>query len=343
MKKLYIMLAVLALVSCKQRVYLTVHEPAPVFIEKDYLKVGVVNRSFAASSSQVIDILENALTLEGNLDREGSTQAVLGMFDELSATQRFVKTTLLDSMTVENGGVDAFPAAIPWQEVDVLCQKADVQLLFVLETFDTDSKINYSTQKVEKVTPLGTIPLLQHTAEVTTIIKTGWRIYDPLNKIIRDEQVLFDQVVLRGTGITPAKALATILNRTQAIKQISHDLGRSYAGRISPQSFRVWRSYFNKGSRNLKMAKRRSEVGDWEGASKLWLEDTKAAKRKVAGRATYNMAIWEEINGDVYKAYEWAKKAYSDYNIKEAMNYANILRNRIDRIERDQALKAQDQ
>ena len=89
------------------------------------------------------------------------------------------------------------------------------------------------------------------------------------------------------------------------------------------------------------MAKRRSEVGDWDGAAELWLEDTKSPKRKVAGRACYNMGIHAEINGDIYKAYEWAKKAYSDYKIKEGLTYSNILRKRIRRIElNNQLIKA---
>ena len=342
MRYLYIVFALFLFYSCKQTVHLTITEPAPVFIEKDYVKVGVVNRSYSGESSRVIDAIENALTLEGNLDREGATKAVEGMFDQLANDKRFIRKVMLDSLTVENGGSGVFPATLPWAEVEKLCQEADIQLLFVLEAYDTDTKINYSSQTINKSTPLGTVPVLQHTARVTTIIKTGWRIYDPVNKIIRDEQLLVDQIILSGNGITPAGALAAILNRGQSVRQLSYDLGRSYSDRINEQSFRVWRTFFNKGSENLRQAKRKSEVGDWEGAADLWMVDTKSTKRKVAGRAAYNMAVYEEINGDVYKAYEWAKIAYTDYRIKPAFDYSNLLRDRINRIEHDKALREMD-
>jgi hypothetical protein len=41
------------------------------------------------------------------------------------------------------------------------------------------------------------------------------------------------------------------------------------------------------------------------------------------------MALVSEINGDLEKASSWAKRAYVDYNNKNALYYMNILQNRI--------------
>ena len=49
---------------------------------------------------------------------------------------------------------------------------------------------------------------------------------------------------------------------------------------------------------------------------------------KIAGRATYNMAILSEINGDLDEALNLARKAWGDYNIKQALDYVRILENR---------------
>jgi hypothetical protein len=336
---LYFTLLSVFLISCKQRVYLTISEPAAVFLEKEYESAGVVNRTYSSGAGKVVDVIENAMTLEGNLDHEGSKAAITGMFDQLTVNQRFKHIVMLDSMTVQNGGMDVFPAPLSWAEVDKICMDNGVQLLFVLEVFDTDTKIDYSTRNVTKSTPLGDVPLLEHTVKMVTKIKTGWRIYDPKNKLIRDEYYLRDQIISRGSGINPVKAASTLMKRGQAVRQVSRQVGRFYAGRVEDQRFRVWREYYNKGSRNLKMAKRRSEVGDWDGAAELWEKDTHSSKRKVAGRACYNMAIYAEINGDVYGALEWAQKAYTDYNIKFAKDYAQLLRNRVRRWEENQRRK----
>jgi hypothetical protein len=310
-------------------------------LQKSYTTAAIVNRSFSEGATEILDKVDQGLSLEGGeLDYKGSTAAVNGAFDQLTTNQRFERLVILDSIPVKNGGMGIFPSQLDWDEVARICNENDVQLLFSLELYDTDTRISYSSKTVTKSTPLGNVPLLQHTANMTTTIKTGWRIYDPANKLVLDQFIINDALSSTGTGINPVIAAAALINRGQAVKQISTEVGRFYAGRIQPQSFRVWRDYFNKGSRNLKIAKRRSEVNDWKGAAELWEKDTKSTKRKVAGRASYNMAIYSEIDGDIYKALEWAQKAYSDYRIKQGLVYADILRDRIARREAAERLDA---
>ena len=345
MKKHYyllIALSVLIISSCNQRVYLTVNEPPIVHLDKMYDRAGVVNRSFAEGGSKILETIDNGLSLEGDLDIKGSNAAVQGAFDQLTINQRFEFVTIMDSLTVKNGGIDIFPAPLQWFEVEKLCLANEVGFLIALEVYDTDTKVAYSTGSTIRNTPLGSVTVPTHKATVTTIIKTGWRIYDPVNKIILDEFWLTDRTSSTGGGINPVAALSAVLNRGQAVKQLSNDIGRFYARRIEPQSFLVWRNYYNKGSRNLKIAKRRSEVGDWDGAAEMWEKDLNSPKRKVAGRATYNMAIYKEINGDVEGALEMAQKAYSDYNIREAQTYSRILRDRIARREFEKALSGEE-
>ena len=60
----------------------------------------------------------------------------------------------------------------------------------------------------------------------------------------------------------------------------------------------------------------------------LWQKETNNPSSKVAGRACYNMAIINEINGDIDKAIQWAQKSYENYNNKLALHYVNILKDR---------------
>ncbi|MCB9222555.1 MAG: DUF6340 family protein [Crocinitomicaceae bacterium] len=346
MKGRYLLLSALVFIgifSCKNRVYMTVSEPAAVFLEQEYESAGVVNRTYSEGAGKIVDVIDNALTLEGNLDHEGSKAAVQGVFDELTVNPKFKRVVLMDSMTVKGGGIDIFPAQLPWEEVQRLCDENGVQLLFVLEVFDTDTKIDYSSQTVNKNTPLGTVPMIQHTATMTTKIKTGWRIYDPKNKWIRDEFWLSDRIQSTGSGINPLKAAEALMKRGQAVRQISTQVGRFYAGRVRDQQFRVWRTYFKKGDQNIKIGARRAQVNNWTGAAEMWEKATHSDRRRAAGKACYNMAVIAEINGDLYGAYEWAQKSYSDYKIKDGRDYARLLKNRIIRWENNQARKTMDE
>ena len=83
-----------------------------------------------------------------------------------------------------------------------------------------------------------------------------------------------------------------------------------------------------RGTDNFKIAKRRAQTGNWDGAAELWEKEIDNPKSKVAGRAHYNMAIINEINGNLDEAIQWARKAYSDYNNKLALDYVRILEER---------------
>lgn len=329
----FILVVSLFLGSCTQRMYLTVRQPAVVQLNITYLRCGIVNRSYTQGESKIMDIIDKAVTLEGNLDHKGSNAAVQGVYDYFTVNERFSHVMLLDSLTVKDRLPQVFPQQMAWTDVGSICFNHNLDFLVVLEVYDTDTKIDYSQKTVNQQTPLGNIPAIEHTATATTFIKTGWRIYDYSGNAIIDEYYLTDKLISTGSGINPAAALTAILNRGQNVQQISANIGKQYAGRLYPQFLRVWRNFFNKGSKNLKTATRLAEVGDWDAAGHLWKTELNSTKRKVAGRAHYNMAIYKEIKGDLYGALEMAQKAYTQYRIKEALNYANILRQRITLIE----------
>jgi hypothetical protein len=90
----------------------------------------------------------------------------------------------------------------------------------------------------------------------------------------------------------------------------------------------VTRDYFVKGTNNLEIAKRKAQTGKWDEAGKLWELETENPKIKIAGRACYNMAIINEINGSLDDALGWAQKSWEDYKTRQALKYIRILENR---------------
>jgi hypothetical protein len=166
---------------------------------------------------------------------------------------------------------------------------------------------------------------------ITTLIKSGWRIYDPANRTILDEFAFNDAQTSTGKGINPVKAAEAVIGRKEAVMKLSNSLGYAYSLRVMPYRIRVSREYFVKGTNNFRIAKRRAQTGNWDGAAELWQKEVTNRKRKVVGRACYNMAIINEINGDQQAAVEWASRAYADYKNKAALGYLNILKRRMAR------------
>jgi hypothetical protein len=326
-----ILISLMLLASCKMnQLYLNVVEPAPVTISPDIKKVGVINRSMPTDETKILDILDRAFSLEGmNLDKDGAGQAILGLSDELTYNNRFNEVKNLSEIDFRTPRLGIFPVPLSWEIVSRICKESEVDALFSLEYYDTDTRVNYSTRATERKTPLGVIPLTEHIANMETIVKTGWRIYDPTRQVLADEFSHVQSVNFLGRGISPLVAVAGLIGRKDAVKQVSNKAGHGYAMRLVPFELRVTRDYFVKGTDNFKVAKRKAQMGKWDEAGQLWERETGNTAMKVAGRACYNMGIISEINGDVDAALSWTQKAYEDYNIKQAREYTRILRNRI--------------
>jgi tetratricopeptide (TPR) repeat protein len=320
----------LAVSSCAtQELYLNVMQPAPVTIAPEIKTVGIIDRSDPTDQTKTIDMLDQLLTLEGNeLDSIGTLEAINGVMEKLKENDRFNEVKLLTNLKFKASGVGSLPSPLTWEQVEGICRENGTDALFALEMYDTDTHINYSTEKTQIETPLGNIPAIEHIASMEILVKTGWRIYSPDDKTILDEYVVAETVNFTGRGINPVVAVSALMNREAAVKEVSNKAGHIYAIRLIPYRFRATRDYFVKGTDNFEIAKRKAQLGEWDEAAVLWEKETSNPDMKVAGRAHYNMGIINEINGDLEKAIEWVQKAYSDYNNKQALDYVRILENR---------------
>ncbi len=330
-KYLVILIAVLTMLSCKtQELYLTVVEPAPVTIPPYIKSVGVINRSVPTDETKKLDVLDKVLSLEGvNLDKDGALESIRGLSDELMNNTRFSEVKTLNDIDFRTSALTDFPTSLTWEIVDQICRESKTDALFSLEKFDTDTHLNLSTMKVDLKTPLGAIPGLEHQANMETLVKTGWRIYDPASRTILDEYIYNESIDFSGRGVNPLLAAAALVGRKDAVNQVSNKAGHGYAMRIIPYRLRVMRDYYVKGTNNFKIAKRKAQVDKWDEAGLLWEKETKNPHIRIAGRACYNMAIINEINGDLGSALKWAQKSYEDTNNKLALHYVRILENRL--------------
>jgi hypothetical protein len=331
MKKFLIFIfAAILLISCKtQQLYINVLEPAPVTLPPYIKTVGVINRSTPTDKTKTMDDVDKALSLEGvDLDKDGAMESIRGLSDELLNNTRFDEVKTLNDIDFRTSSMTDFPVSLSWDIVDRICTETKTDALFALEKFDTDSHLDVSAKKVDVKTPLGTIPGIETQADMRTLVKTGWRIYDPVSKSILDEYTYSETVVFTGRGINPLRALAALSGRKEAVNEVSNKAGRGYAMRIIPFRIKVWRDYYVKGTGNFETARRKAEVGKWDEAGLLWEKETNNSSTKIAGRAAYNMAIINEINGDLEAALKWAQKSYEDYNNKLALDYVRILENR---------------
>lgn len=329
-KYFYILLLVVVCYSCSStsRMSLSVKIPAPVTIRPEVAAVAIVDRTEAASESKVLDILHKGASLETKgLQAAGAQSSLQGLYDELTRNGRFNAIKKLD-YKLTSFGAGTFPNALPWDSVEKICQQSNTDVLISLELFDAQTQIAYSGSPTNLKLGTTSIPVLNHNVNIATNLKSGWRIYDPATKTILDEFIVGRSLTFASSGINPLEAASALAGRKEAVKDAGNKGGSIYASRVVPYWLRVYRDYFVRGNENFKIAKRKAQSGNWDGAADIWKKESASSDRKVAGRGCYNMAIICEINGDLDGAIQWAQKSYEDYNVKIALTYCNILRSR---------------
>ena len=308
---------------------LSVTEPAPVSISPAVHTAAVIDRSRAADENRVIDAIHKTVSLETkNLQKEGARASIIGLTDELVRNNRFASVKYLDNLDLRSFGAGVFPLSLSWDSVEKICRESHTDVLFSLELFDAQTKLGYGVSPAKVIMPIGNIPTLNQEANMNTLVRTGWRIYDPATHNILDEYVLSRDLVVRSRGLDVLVTGAALLGHKEEVKKAGAGAGQAYAQRIMPYSIRVSRYYFVRGNGNFAVAKRMAQTGNWDGAGHLWQQETNNSSRKAAGRACYNMAIISEINGDVDGAIQWAQKAYEVYGVRLALSYVNVLRQR---------------
>lgn len=318
------------LISCKtNELYLNVTRPAPVTLPSGIKKVGIINRSIPTDETSIVDALDRILTLEGaDLDRDGAWESIAGLTAELRANERFSEVKELKDINFRASRVGVLPPPLSQGLVDSLCNETGTDALFSLERFDTDTRVGFGKSPGNPETALGKIPLRGLEVSMETIIKSGWRIYTPAVAGVLDEIAFAESLVFTANGLNPVAAVEALTGRKNAIREVSRNAGHTYAMRLLPYRLRVTRDYFVKGTDNFKIAGRKAQTGKWDEAGSLWEKEISNPKMKIAGRACYNMAIINEINGSLDDALGWAQKSYEDYGIRPALKYIRILEDR---------------
>ncbi|WP_298485996.1 DUF6340 family protein [uncultured Maribacter sp.] len=326
-----VFLVLISACGSTNRMTMGVTEPAIVHLSSDVKRVGIINRSLPSEGNATLDKIDKILSAEGmNLDKKGSEAAISSLSSELSVIKSFEEIKIIEGVEEIKKGLNVFPATLSWDIVEKLCKENNVDVIFSLAYYDTDTKTDYKVITMKLPNNLGVdVDVPAQEVTLNTQVNCGWRLYDPHTKEVVDTRKFTKNMVFRGKGINPMKAIEAVADRNETVQEYSRNVGIAYAKRLIPRNVRVSREYFMSGTDNFKISHRRAVAGDWDGAAELWEKELSNPDIKIAGRANYNMAISSEINGDLDKAIEYASKSYTDYENNMAIDYVKILRYRV--------------
>ena len=317
--------------SCKTSSFSTTFlVPGDISIPQHIKTVGILNRSLPDKSNMFMNILEGFISGESIMaDRDGSMNALRGAVNTLNSNPRF-KAVSLEGEDYRGTGTKQYPAPLDWNTVDQLCKKYNIDAIVSLETFDSDILLTKDLKERTEKKDGKDVKYTEFFAHLNIRATAGWRFYDNANKQLIDQQVFTDEKAFSGSGRKPEEALGKLPPKRQALNDAGIYSGQMLAFRISPKWLNSTRYYYTKAHKNEAFveAKRYFKSKQWNVAAQKYMPLTNSPDRKIAGRACHNMAVAEEMDGNLTEAIKWANMAYVNYNLKRSLSYLNELNRR---------------
>lgn len=309
---------------------LIILKPAEITVDKNIKSIAIINRTIPQNEAS--NIIEGIFTGEGiGQDRRAAEEVIKGLYQRLQDVQRFVVINTGERL-IGSGAGHVFPNALTWYEVELLCKKYNTDAILSLETFDTDAGFVNSSRNVEQKNSQGNI-VVQTLYRTTVNVKVslGFRLYYLATKTIYDQQQYTFNRSWWNEARSAQESSRALISKIDAILQTAYYAGDTYARKINPYYQTVGRMYFKKAANEplFKVGARWARVLNWEEAEKAWKKAmVKNPNVKIQMRGYYNLALIEEIYGNLEEALKLVEKSYAMGN-KKALRYSTVLRNRI--------------
>lgn len=327
--------AALTVSSCSKAVYINTMRPAEITFPAHVNTILLVNRS--EFDKKGWEIAEGVLTGELPGEDKAGIQEVMGAFQQqLMASPRF-KVKRASEALPGNSLTGAFPEPLSWSQVERLCRNYQADAVVAIEIYDTDfivtnGKRDVTKEVVEKDGSKRQVKTTEFYAEGVANVKVGFRLYDPKERTIADQQLFNPNNSWTATGTSAKDALSHLIQKTEAARYVSRVAGANYATKIAPMPIQLSRFFYAKAKHTPALAQgaRYAEVGQWDLAVQTWRKSlTNPTNRKDAGKLAYNLAVGYEVLGDFEKARDWASRAYVNYDNKKGRSYTSLLDQRM--------------
>ena len=274
-----------------------------IVIPSDVKTIGFVNRNTSFDIDSLSDYYmldDNVLIDTTDYNEMMANNCYYGFAENFSGTLGIDSISFISLNNKHVEGKRQYPA-LQWNVVDSICLATTSDILICLEDLQIFNK--YSVVKDEGyygVTDINHFSV--------------WRVYDPLDQKIYNEQVIQDSLFTEVDSYSYEKLIQNKLpKRSEIFPDVAYQIGSNYADLFAPKWINYTRKFFVTGDNRLSVAKYYIAQENWDAMILLWEEIANEDNDKLAGRACYNLAIAYEIKEDFTKANHWIRKSIFHY------------------------------
>lgn len=326
----------IVLSSCSTSKFIVdVTNPPTIEIPVDISRILITNRCLKEEFMKPDEVVKGLIAGEGPvINQAGAKKAIEAVIDDIRYAPGMepVYTSAVPRVDTLN---IKFPQSLDWSTVEDLCRQYNSDVLLSLEVFNTNTFIDYGYYqrretkdhvKIWSNTKLYNrnmehIPLARLRVEITA----GWRMYYPADKQIVVEELEKHTQLWEFEGKTQKDALRNLPSKMFAVEDAGRLAGIDFSSRLYAIRTTVERVLFIKGSKDFKIANRYLKQRHWKSAATIWSKYTNDPDKKIASAALFNLAVINEMDGNIEEALRLAKQAHEKSEVRIIKEYILLL------------------
>ena len=337
-KSLLGMLLVISCLSC-ELAYIVVDVVDPPSLPLPIEVTGISLNNRLADS--VISFKGTDLMLSGASAKEissiSSLKVMNGIEEVFELGERFYVAGKLQESTVYNGSGE-LPERIPEQSVREICSNQESEVLLSLESLWYDTDVSYDSflasepkdqNKIWSNTVTYDMRKVEYFNGILSVkIKLGWRLYEPSSGSVMYEGYQEDSVYYEVQGRSIEEAEKKLPSTLNVVEKAGFLTGVKISEQLSPSLNTVERFFYKNGNKDFKDAYQLVKFRRWDDAAQIW-EPYLASNHKASkAMACYNMALVNEMDGNLEEAIDLLKTAGELAPWEEIQEYKKVLNNR---------------
>jgi len=330
-KTILFFLTGITVASCKSNyaiITIENNQPAKEELSPDIQSITLMNRSmtsqflnhredslqmyFYRKGFQLSNIVLDSTAADTTIRALAALMFESGRYDVVVPLERNFKRTL---------SYEILPDTLSPEVVSEMCTNFNTDALMVLERFSTKTMADYSAEKYLDGNN-GTV--YSYNATLDLKYDAFFRIYKPGKKTLVKEITVSDTIYWESVDYTQAGLFSKLPSIKQALINAGIKVALDVDSKLSPSWIPEKRGYFlfkNKGDRGQQFM----NENKYEEAGKYWVEMSKSTNKKTRSKAEYNLALINELNGDIDKAIEYGLKSFYSYYRFQTQTYIKKL------------------
>lgn len=274
-----------------------------VIIPPDVKTIGFVDRNLSFDSDTLSDYYKlNLITYKdtASYDEIRALNCHLGFSENISEYFSLDSVSYIRLPEQHISGERKYDP-VSWEQIDSICNETGSDILVCLEDLQIFNEFE---------------TILGEESWGITDVKyfVVWRIYDPLLKKYHDTRIIADSLYTEVSAYSYDRLMKEKMPSRQKINaDVSYEIGRNYADLISPQWVSFTRKYFIAGHQDFSLASYYLNNNSIDQAMEVWKKHVESDDKKLAGRASYNLALAYELKEEFQEASHWARRAIKKY------------------------------